>query len=245
MDIGRRFIDELDAVSADGLGRPELLPVALTRAAAAVLPVHGAGLSVHAGTERSPLAASSELATTAEQLQFTAGQGPCLLASVSGREVCAPEELLARRWPAFHRLLVAKTPVRSVLALPLTGLLTGLGILDLYLTAPAGPDRTLLADARVVAELISGRLGRDADWSTSPLTGLPTWLDTPDARHRARVWTAVGMLTEVLRLQAPDALSLLRSHAHVTDRTVDQVTEDLLARRLPPEWLREDGAVDR
>jgi hypothetical protein len=60
---------------------------------AAVLPVEGVGLGVHSGLDRTPLAASSELATTAGRLQFTAGTGPCLLVGRTGREARAFERV--------------------------------------------------------------------------------------------------------------------------------------------------------
>ncbi len=41
------------------------------------------------------------------------------LVAESGFPVFATEDVLARRWPAFHDLLVTHTPLRSVLALSL------------------------------------------------------------------------------------------------------------------------------
>ncbi len=71
-------------------------------------------------------------------MQFTAGRGPCLFAAQAGLPVFATKELLARRWPIFHDLLLSQTPLHSVLALSLHGRLRGLGGLDLYLTDPRG-----------------------------------------------------------------------------------------------------------
>src|SRR4051794_40527593 len=98
VDVAMRFVEALDA---DAGADPDLLPERLAHAAAAVLPVDGVGLSLPGeGGQRTPLAASSEVAATAERLQFTAGSGPCLLAAGSGLPVFATEEILARRWPA-------------------------------------------------------------------------------------------------------------------------------------------------
>ncbi|MGR6967455.1 hypothetical protein ACU610_23645 [Geodermatophilus sp. URMC 61] len=70
---------------------------------------------------RTPLAASSQVAAPAERLQFTASSGPCRFAAESGFPVFATEDVLARRWPVFHDLLLTHTPLRSVLALSLPG----------------------------------------------------------------------------------------------------------------------------
>src|ERR1700710_712461 len=99
-DLGHRFRAawvEGDAQTAVA----ELLPVRLARACVAVLPVSGAGLSVIDDSFRVPLGASDETATTAERLQFTTGEGPCLDAARSGRMVVTRGEEISRRWPRF------------------------------------------------------------------------------------------------------------------------------------------------
>jgi hypothetical protein len=220
--------------------------VRLASAAAAVLPVDGVGLSVHGGRDlRTPLAASSEVATTAERLQFTAGSGPCLSAARSGLPVFATEEVLARRWPVFHELLVTHTPVRSALALSLHGSLEGVGAMDLYFADPDGASAVDVVEARCVAELVTDHLSEAADWSGWTPTDAPAWVDTPDARHRGRLWMAVGMLMLTLRVSATDALAVLRGHAYATDRTADDVAADLVERRLQPDQLCEDAGNDR
>ncbi|MBM7805012.1 hypothetical protein JOD57_000849 [Geodermatophilus bullaregiensis] len=197
MDVAIRFVEALDA---DDGADPDLLPVRLARAAAAVLRVEGAGLSLHGEPGlRTPLAASGEVAATAERLQFTAGSGTCLLAAGSGFPVFGTEEILARRWPAFHDLLVTQTPLRSGLALSLSGRMRGMGAMDLYLADPDGAIAVDVFAARCVAELVSDQLAAAADWSVWTPTELPTWTDTPDARRRGRLWMAVGMLTVALR----------------------------------------------
>ena len=245
MDVTTRFAGALEGdVGACG-DDPDLLAVRLARAAAAALPVDGVGLSVHGEPgHRTPLAASSELAATAERLQFTAGSGPCLLAAESGFPVFATEEILARRWPAFHDLLVSHTPLRSVLALSLRGRLKGLGGVDLYLAAPDGAITVDVFEARCVAELVSDHLGVAADWSVWTPTELPAWTDTPDARRRGRLWMAVGMLVLALDVPAPDALAVLRGYAYAAGRTADDVAIDLVERRLQAGQLRTDPGSD-
>ena len=241
-----RFVEALDADAGDAGADPDLLPERLAHAAAAVLPVDGVGLSLHGeGGQRTPLAASSEVAATAERLQFTAGSGPCLLAAESGLPVFAIEEILARRWPAFHDLLVTHTPLRSVLALSLPGRLQAVGGMDLYFADPDGATAVDVYEARCVAQLVSDHLDVAADWSVWTPTELPAWSDTPDARRRGRLWMAVGMLALALEASTPDALAVLRSYAYASGRTADDVALDLVARRLRPDQLREDADSER
>ncbi|SHN59546.1 hypothetical protein SAMN05660350_00891 [Geodermatophilus obscurus] len=234
MDIAIRFAEALHERSG-GSDDPDLLAVRLARAAA-VLPVEGVGLSVHGERDlRTPLAASSEVAATAERLQFTAGSGPCLLAAQAGLPVFGTEAVLARRWPVFHDLLVTSTPLRSVLALSLAGRLKGVGGMDLYSADPDGATAVDAFEARCVAELVADHLDGAADWSVWTPTEAPAWVNTPDARRRGRLWMAVGMLTISLQVPAADALALLRGYAYAAGRTADDVAADLVERRLPPD----------
>ena len=85
------------------------------------------------GTEgiRIPIGASDEDAATAERLQFTAAEGPCLDAHALARSVLATETLIAQRWPDFHAGLLARTPFRAVAAIPWPATLKGAGTVDL------------------------------------------------------------------------------------------------------------------
>jgi hypothetical protein len=245
VDIAIRFVESFDAEASASDEDPDLLPVRLARAAAAVLPVDGVGLSLHGEPGlRTPLAASDEVAGMAERLQFTVGSGPCLLAAESGFPVFGTEEILTRRWPAFHDLLVTQTPLRSVLALSLHGRLKGVGGMDLYFAGPDGATAVDAFEARWVAELVSDHLEVAADWSVWTPTEQPAWSDTPDARRRGRLWMAVGMLMLDLKAPAPDALAVLRGYAYAAGRTADDVAIDLLEQRLQAARLREDADRD-
>jgi hypothetical protein len=246
VDTASRFAKALDAESSAHHDDPDLLPVRLARAAAAVLPVDGAGLSIHRGPDlRTPLAASSEVASLAESLQFTTGAGPCLLAAESRYPVFATEAVLARRWPLFHDLLVTRTPMRSVLALCLPEPLRGVAGMDLFRTDPDGATAIDVFQARLVAGMVAERLGSAGDWSPWPSIEEPLWVRTPAARHRSRLWMAVGMVMSALQVPFADGLALLRAHAYATDRTADDLAADLVARRIRPDQLGEDADGDR
>ena len=77
------------------LARPELRRVRFAQACARVLPVAGVGISVF-GTDgiRIPAGASNDAPATAERLQFTAAEGPCMDAHLVARPVLATEILI-------------------------------------------------------------------------------------------------------------------------------------------------------
>ena len=231
LDLVHQFTAQVAAAEGD-LPGPELLPDRLARACAAVLPVDGASLSAYFTADRRlPLGASDPTAATAERLQFTVGEGPCLSAHASGLPVLADEHELMTRWPGYFDVLVQQTPVRGVISLPLHGGLEDVGALDLYLYAP-GDVRTLgLFDSLSVTAALSETFA--AAMVAQPRTeDGPAWLDAPAAGRRARVWQAIGVVNVGLGLPSPDALALLRGHAYAHDQVLDDVAAAVLDRRL-------------
>lgn len=83
----------------------ELLPVRLARAATQLFDaVAGTGISVLAPLGlRVPIGASDPDAATAERLQITFGEGPCLQAATTGRPVIATPESYAQSWPLLYQ----------------------------------------------------------------------------------------------------------------------------------------------
>jgi hypothetical protein len=213
----------------------ELLPRRLSRAVAATLGVDGAGLSVvdRLG-RRIPLGASSEQASTAERLQFTAGQGPCLEAQTTREPVFAVAEDLRRRWPSYAALLSAHTPFRAVVAMPLREDLAGSGAIDLYFTDPGRVTHLDVFTAHSVGDLVTAALSEAAVWSTWGYDRGPEWLHGPDAERRALVWEAMGAVSLAQDVDTPGALGVLREHARRTGDDVDTVAAAVVGNRLDP-----------
>jgi hypothetical protein len=237
--IAGRFEDALQDVADGPLSGPELLPERLSVAAARLLPVDGAGVSI-AGPEghRIPLGASSEDAARAERLQFTVGAGPCMTAQLSREPVFALMGDLRRRWPAFADLLAARTPYRAVVALPLREAIAGLGAMDLYFERDEDVPALDVFEALAIGDLVTSVLSETAVWSSwAPGRG-PEWLHGPSARRRAAVWEAMGAVGLALEVDVRTALDLMRAAAYGRDRPVDDVAADLLAGRLAPGDLR-------
>ena len=241
MTLLEEFSDVVVRSEHNGYGGPELLPERLARATASVLPVDGASISmVFAADRRLPLGASSEFAATAERLQFTVGEGPCLHAQATTQPVVADERELAARWPAFHDALVTHTPIRSIISLPLQRGLTGVGALDLFFVPPNDLHVLPLADGFAVTQEITSALLAPSGPANRGEGG-PAWLDAPATERRARVWQAIGFLNVGLHLDSSDALAVLRSHAYGADRSVDDVAEDLLASRITLDTFALEG----
>jgi hypothetical protein len=231
LDIAQDFATRVTAAEADLPGL-ELLPDRLARACAAVLPVDGAGLSVFFSADRRlPLGASDDDSSTAERLQFTVGEGPCLTAHSTLQPVFADEHELLARWPGFSDVLVTHTPIRGIISLPLHGPLESVGALDLYLQAPGDIRSVGLADAFAVLAALTLTFATAMAGEPRSESG-PAWLDAPAAGRRAQVWQALGMVNVGLELRTPDALALLRAYAYGHDMVLDDVADALVHRRL-------------
>ena len=242
MTIADRFVAALAGPPAAEPADPELLPVRLSRACVAVLGVDAAGLStVDAAGRWLPLGASGQVACAAERMQFTAGEGPCTASRETGQPVLAVEEDLRRRWPAFAAQLLAGSPYRGVIALPLRPAPWGSGALDLYVTDGAAVPAVDVFVASAVGELVSAALSDATIWSTWTAEEGPDWLRGPATRQRARVWEAMGTISLDLDVPAEDALALLRADARTSGSSVDEVAAEVLAGRRDPADLRPAG----
>ena len=236
MSITEQFTDAV-AAAAGELPGLELLPERLARACAQVLPVDGAGISLFfAADRRLPLGASDPTSAVAERLQFTVGEGPCLSSHAEGHVIVADEDDIRTRWPAFHDDLVSRTPIRSVVSLPLDDEFSELGVLDLYLVPPHDPGRLDLALGRAVAGEVTAAL-RATNGRTSVDADGPAWLDAPAAGRRSLVWQAIGFVNTGLGVRSPDALAMLRAHAYGEGLTLDDLAARVVDRDVPLERL--------
>lgn len=221
------------AASAVALPGPELLPERLARACARVLPVDGAGISLFFTSDRRlPLGASDPVSAEAERLQFTVGEGPCLTSHATGDQVVADEAALRSRWPGYYDTLVAHTPIRGTISLPLRDELRGIGALDLYVVPPRDVESLSLRDALSVSEHVAAVLQEQNHRSGTSSDG-PAWLDAPAAQRRSTVWQAMGFVNSALGVSSPDALALLRAHAFAGGQSLDELASQVLTRQVP------------
>ena len=96
----------------------EALPTTLVESCRDLFELDAVGISL-TGEVRVPLAATSTDAVTAEALQTTLGEGPCLTAAGHGTALVADAASMAATWPMFGAALTSGTPFRSVASVPL------------------------------------------------------------------------------------------------------------------------------
>jgi hypothetical protein len=218
-------------------------PRRICEACIAALPVSRAAVTMMAGPDRQePIFASDAIAAHLDEMQFRLGEGPCVEAITQRRPVLVPDlaELADSRWPVFAAA-ARRTPVRAAFVFPLQAGAIGVGVLDLYRDEPGMLDHDELAGAlRAADAVLWALLGiRSGNPTERPAPARQAgngadphgWLTGSPLDH-TEVYQATGMIMAQLDVPAETALSRLRAHAFVHDRTIDNIARDVVTRRL-------------
>lgn len=141
---------------------------------------------------------------------------PCLISDLSPRRTT--------EWPVFAAA-AARLGAGALFAFPVTIGAVTVGVIDLYRSTPGALDDTAISLARALVTQVAGSAIQAAIRSAekedvSELAGSPTM--------RREVHQATGMILVQLGTTATEAFSLLRAHAFVSDRTVEDVVARLL-----------------
>jgi hypothetical protein len=198
------------------------------RACVDVLPVDGASVSLMSSWRaQETLCASDEIAARIESVQFSLGEGPCFEAFATCRPVLVPDLLQASAlgWPVFTTSM-DQLPVGAIFAFPLQADAVSIGVMDLYRRRPGwlSDDEISLASriSSLVTTVVLGlQLSDDTDSWRAMLTS-----------SRVQVHQATGMIMETFGVCPDEALARLRGHAFVMDRSVEDLAEDVVTRRL-------------
>ena len=203
----------------------------LVGACTSVLDVTGAGIMIMVdGEHRGTLGSSDATMGVVEELQFTLGEGPCLDSHHLGQPVFEPDlaNPVTPRWPSFTPPAIA-AGVQAIFGFPLQIGAIRLGALDIYLDRPSDLSEVQLADALVMADVVTHEILELQ--AGAPPDALASELDTVD-NLRAAVHQASGMLSVQLDIPILDALIRLRAYAYAQKRLVNDVAADVVARRL-------------
>jgi hypothetical protein len=199
-------------------------------AAVQLAAVTGAALSILTeGRYSATVCVSDDVAGRLEELHVTLGDGPGLDAHRSGLPVGEADlaDASPDRWPPFTQAAL-EAGARAVFAFPLRIGGIRVGILDLYRTTPGPLSTTAFGDAVTLAHL--GAQAVIALSAQAPPDGFPG--DLADARLRAEVHQATGMISAQLDVGIEEAFVRLQAHAYATGRRIGEVGDDVVGRRL-------------
>lgn len=195
-----------------------------------LIPVTGAAIST-IGTLVAPetVCASDAAAARLDELQFDLGEGPCWEAFATGRPVLERDIRDGARgaWPAFVEA-VRDLPVRGVYAFPLTIGSLSVGVIDLYSSRPADLKDSHQRDAEALASIAARQILRELVMRSGDESE-----DDPGSEFSRRtIHQATGMVLAQLNVTADDAVLILQAHAYASGRSLRDIADDVLARRL-------------
>jgi GAF domain-containing protein len=176
--------------------------------------------------------AAGKHATVFGELQIDLGQGPAWDAFTTGRPVLV-RRITAGRWPILIERMDGLA-IESVFAFPLRSGALDVGALCLTTSTPRRLNEQQLVAAAALVPLagaaVVARAVRAAERGD----------DLEDVTMR-EVHQATGMAAAQLGVAPDDALLAIRAHAFAAGRSVRQVAQDLVERRL--DLSRDDPAT--
>ncbi|HEY1530011.1 MAG TPA: GAF and ANTAR domain-containing protein [Galbitalea sp.] len=194
-----------------------------------MFPVSGAAVSTVGellGSET--VSASDPVAVRVDELQFDLGEGPCWDAMRLGRPVLEPHLRTrpATVWPAFSQAILDQD-VSSLFAFPLLVGSLRIGAVDLYAVDSVDLSSAQTRQAGVMAAAVGRHVLRRA---LHVIGG--DYEDTGNAFSRRLIHQATGMVLAQLRVPTEDAVLILQGHAFATGRTMMEIADDVVERRL-------------
>jgi len=195
-----------------------------------VLGVSGAAVSIMSHHQADHLCATSPTIAALEDVQLTAGAGPCHDAFRDGRPVFAPSlrRLSSPHWPSFTEL-AAESGIEAVFAFPLESHGARVGVLALYQRQSGDLSRNQQRDCVSLAEVLTETILMMQD--NAPPDSVAAPLHDAVA-YRAELYQASGMIAVQLRIPASDAMLRIRAHAFAEGRPVGTIASDIVAGRL-------------
>lgn len=191
-----------------------------------LLPVSGASVSTFGpllGAET--ISATDARAERVDELQFDLGEGPCWDALSERRPILQPDfARTANVWPAFANA-IRPEQISALFAFPLVFGPLDIGAIDLYSLDPISLTDEQQAQALALSAIVSRIVLRhavdhvDSVEITSPFS-------------RRLIHQATGMVLAQLNIKADDAYLLLQARAFSDNRSMQEVADDIVNRRL-------------
>ena len=215
------------------LADPHLPVSSLSTPLCRLMPVEGASISTLGATLPSlTLSASDEVAARVDELQFDLGEGPCWDAIAHVAPVLVPDVAGAEspQWPAFSEAIV-REGVAALFAFPCRSGRSGSE------PSTSTPGRRCGSRGSRISQMstLSDALGRrvllqtltDSERTDDDIETAPT-----DPYSRRLIHQATGAVLAQLPISPDDAHLLIQGRAFATRRSMAEVADDLLEKRI-------------
>jgi hypothetical protein len=218
-------------VTADDVQVLERAVLLVCRTFVANAPIDGAAFTqMTSDTARDPWVASDTTIAGIEAAQYSLGEGPTQDSYATRRPVLVPDlgaAWVAARWPMFVAE-IAPLKVGSLFALPMQiGAIT-VGVCAVY---RRGAGRLSEPDLRLVLGAMDEATLTLLALRAGSLHGSVEIAQPGETLPRG-VHQATGMLVVQLGVSAESAFARLRAHAYANERTIHEVAQEIVERRL-------------
>jgi GAF domain/ANTAR domain len=188
------------------------------------LAVTGAAVNLMAGPSHAQavVGMSDDESAVVDDLQFTAGEGPCHDALRTGRPVHSSDLGTETRWPGYCSA-AREHDVLSVYAFPLQVGAASLGVLDVYDSRVRVLDEGDLGLALAYADIATESLLHGGADTTFIDPGLRTALGS-----RAQIYQAQGMVRVDNDISLNEAMVRIRAFAYGNGRAIADVAHDIV-----------------
>jgi GAF domain-containing protein len=185
-----------------------------------------AAIGVLEGDRFTTAAATDDVMRLIDRLQNKTGEGPCLEASTD--QVVQVDNDISResRWPELARLVVERTPVRAMLAVPLIDEGRRTGALNVFADRPGAFDAESVSQAAILASFASVALAgaRQSERAAQLQEGLAT---------NREIGAAIGILMATHGISSEDAFDMLSNASQRLNRKLRDIATGIV-RGEPP-----------
>jgi GAF domain-containing protein len=185
-----------------------------------------AAIGVLEGERFTTAAATDDVMRLIDRMQNETGEGPCLEASTD--QVVQVDNDITResRWPKLAALVVERTPVRAMLAVPLVDEGRRTGALNVFADRPDAFDAESVGQAAVLASFASVALAgvRHSERAAQLEEGLAT---------NREIGAAIGILMATHGISSEDAFDMLSQASQRLNRKLRDIATGIV-RGEPP-----------
>jgi GAF domain-containing protein len=180
-----------------------------------------AAIGVLDGEQFHSAAATDDVMRLIDELQNEVGEGPCLEASVDNAVQVDNDIATGSKWPRLAAIVVARTPVRAMLAVPLVDEGRRSGALNVFADRTDAFDDEAVATAAILASFASVALA--GAWHSSRADELQVGLVT-----NREIGAAVGILMATHKISQQEAFDLLSSASQRLNRKLRDIATSIV-----------------
>lgn len=200
----------------DGRSRDEVYDIVCTRAVELVEGVDRAAIGIGNGERFDGVAATDDVIRLIDRLQDELDEGPCFEASLDENVHVDNDITVSSAWPRLAERVVAETPVRAMLAVPLVQDGARCGALNLFADTPEAFTDESIGQGAILASMASVAIwgAGHAERAEQLSEGMVT---------NREIGAAVGILMATHGISQDDAFNLLAAASQRLNRKLRDI----------------------